>query len=159
MPDFGSLLPFNRLDQWKPGCWCVAMIPLCEAHRAGDGRGDLQYPEQWTYFLWAPRDDARPFALPVGWGVTEEPPYAEIFSEVGRQAILFLEDSDIDFVASLEWLLIVDEPPDWLRRIISSRLEEVKVARAATLRSMLGQGRQRGFAGFLQRVIAGAGNR
>jgi hypothetical protein len=156
MPDFGSRLPLNKLSTWQPGCWCVAMIRLCEAHTLANAGGPVQYPEQWVYFLWAPRDEAKPFALPVGWGVTRDPPYAEIYAEVGREPVLMLAPADIDLVSVLEWLQALDNPPGWLRSLIATKLELARICRLVAMRTAIVGEQSVGFARFLERLLEGA---
>jgi hypothetical protein len=157
MPDFGSYLPFRLLKTWQPGCWCVAMIELCEPHSAVLVGETFHYPEQWAYFLWPPRDEAKPFSTPAGWGVTGAPPYPEIYLEVGSAPLLRLPDNEVDEVSALEWLLIVDEPPAWLRLRIEAKLQQARRAREQRLWRELGSPDALAFRRFRQRVLCGDG--
>lgn len=118
--------PFlNRVDRWVPGCWCVAVIKLCDNHKVTDGVDETFYPEEWAYFLWEPRDNALPFALPDGFAVESLSPLDEIFADIGQDRIYFLAEDEADWPMLLEILLACDNHPPWLGKIIRE-LQETK---------------------------------
>ncbi len=154
MPDFGTMLPFKQLQRWSPGCWCAALICLhdpCEVKRVDAGPS---LPEQWAFFLWSPRDEAKPFALPCAWGVTGPPAYVRIYDKVGSAPILFLQDKDIDMVAVLEWLQALDTPPAWLAAAVAGRLDSAKAAKRRELRKLFNAPEEMAFRRFLRQVLA-----
>jgi hypothetical protein len=107
----------NQIDAWAPGCWCAAVLNLCEDHRVEDGTDTLFYPAQWVYFLWRPREEALPFAWPDSWCFTRSP-FDEIRKDVGDGRVYFLRDEETDWPILLDILLTCDAAPPWLRKLI-----------------------------------------
>jgi hypothetical protein len=61
---------FKRIDAWRPGCWCAAMLKLCDVHVVEREHEDTRYPEQWMAVLWRPDGWAFTVGSPQPW-ITE----------------------------------------------------------------------------------------
>jgi hypothetical protein len=104
----------ERIDGWRPGCWCAAMLKLCDEHIVEGEHEDTRYPEQWMAMLWRPMAQALPWWRPDGWAFTVGLPLPWIAQSVDGAAVYFLAEHECLWSAWLDMALAC-ERTDGLR--------------------------------------------
>lgn len=118
----------NLLNDWRPGCFCAAIIKLCDVCVEEQPDEIARTPAQWAWFAWVPLDDARPFSHPQGWGISLLDPLYTLAEELGAVDLYLLKDNEVDWFSLLDILLVCDNSPPWLRVHIKVRQREQRQA-------------------------------
>lgn len=128
-------LPLNLLDSWLPGCWCVAVLKICDEGAEETERQLTRFPEQWAYMLWRPMDVAIPHVRPDRWGLTVGQPWDEVRHAVGTAPLWRVGQESC---AWSSWLAIAlafpDELAPWLvEKIRTVQIEQMEAERQRNL--------------------------
>jgi hypothetical protein len=123
MEDFGTLLPFQYVNEPDSNCYRAHYFQL-HAAKSVEEHGELvHYPEQWAYFVWLPEScGPMQLAQPDGWGIVPEIPHEYLFVEIRREPVYFLPWWEDDAkLPLLDFLSAHGECPQWLQREIEIR--------------------------------------
>lgn len=117
----------NLLDEWVPGCWCAAVLKLCDEHIDETTRGAIRFPEQWMHVLWRPMTRALPFWRPDSWGFNVIHPQGLLNREVGAEPLYLLRADECLWSVWLDVALACDRHEPWFTEALS-RARQVQLA-------------------------------
>jgi hypothetical protein len=142
----------NTCPEWIPGCWCAATIQLCERGSLIEDGGRSRHPAQWAYFVWTPRDNALPHAVPNGWGVLLHSPEPDLADIIDGAPVYFLQEFEADWPTLLDILLSCEPSPPWLEERILQLREKAAVRRREHWAWLYGDNRP-AFEAFMRRLL------
>jgi hypothetical protein len=146
---------FERIDAWRPGCWCAARLKLCDVHVVEGEHEDTRYPEQWMAVLWRPMAQALPWWRPDGWAFTVGSPQPWITESVEGAPVYVLADHECLWSAWLDISLACERTEPWFTRLLQEH--KARQLDAEMERNIAWYGsRGREFEHFLQQLTAPA---
>lgn len=103
----------NWITAWRPGCWCFDRRPIYSEQRP---RGvhtrklsQYDFTHAWVWFLWAPRDEACPHAMPHAWGFANEDDWSLVHDLTGTDAVFHLGPGQADWSYLCDVLVACDD--------------------------------------------------
>lgn len=142
----------NKCLEWIPGCWCAATIQLCERGSLIEDGGRSHFPAQWAYFVWMPRANALPHAVPTGWGFLLRSPEPYLAEIIDGAPVYFLKEFEADWPTLLDILLEYDPSPPWLEERIQQLREKAAARRREHWATLYGDDRP-AFEEFMRKLL------
>ncbi|KAA1015863.1 hypothetical protein FVF58_00470 [Paraburkholderia panacisoli] len=146
----------NNIDSWRPGCWCIAQLQLCQQHIVETPTEIFRYPAQWAWFAWRPAGTSLPFRLPDGWGLALEETDAALIDEIGTAPVYLLDEDEADWPALMDILLVSSDAAPWLRPIIEELHRVKRQALKQRYIALYGASESIAFERFMQMTVAPA---
>lgn len=142
------------LMQWQPGCWCAAVLKLCDQHIVWENEDQgTRYPDQWMFSLWRPMRESKPFIRPDAWGLTIGHPREELRNLVGDAAnVYMLQDGECLWSSWLTIPQVCDRYEPWLTTAIEETITTQRAAERARYLQWYGS-EQMQFNQFLKKVL------
>lgn len=113
----------NWIDSWYPGCWCFDRRPVYAAQRQG---GKYNYEHGWVWFLWEPRDEAKPHVVPTAWGFENGLIEPNIIDLVGTDRVYALQSDEADWSYLCDVLFACDDMTPQVRAEIKQLSEAAR---------------------------------
>lgn len=142
----------NTCPEWIAGCWCAATIQICESGSLIEDGGRSRFPAQWAYFVWTPRDNALPHAVPNGWGILLHSPEPDLAKIIDGAPVYFLQEFEADWPTLLDILHACEPSPPWLEERILQLCEKAAARRREHWARLYGDNRS-AFEEFMRKLL------
>ena len=143
----------NICPEWVPGCWCAATIQICQRGFVIEEDERACFPAQWAYFVWTPRDNARPYAVPNGWGVLPNSPEPDLAEIIDGAPVYFLQEFEVDWPTLLDIILECEHPEPWLEQHLLRQRKMAETRRRENWRTLYGDDRP-AFESFMRKLLS-----
>ena len=142
----------NTCLEWVPGCWYAATLKICERGSIIEDGRRARFPAQWVYFVWTPRDNALPYAVPNGWGILPNSPEPDLAEIIDGAKVYFLQEFEVDWPTLLDIVLECEHAQPWLEEQLLRQRNKAVMRRREHWRMLYGDDRP-AFETFMRKLL------